>query len=820
MATNVGLRPVTSLRFTPDDARPRLSLSGSLNGSLAAKLHDDVWSLIGPGRVVVVDFAGVTDISSLGLRALLLFARHVRAAGSVIEMEGSHQSLLDMFDAVGFSRLLVRPTAGHPLSAAPPSLMPIDAYPTHFHRGIAFRCGFPLPLGATLVPRGVNFSIYSRHATGCTLSLFEAGTWQPLAEIPFPRGFRLGDVFAMTVFDLDLENVCYGYRLEGPNEPSAGHRFDSQRFLLDPTARALMGRAVWGEEPETGQVAPFLARLVPQDFDWEGDTPLELPLQDLVIYELHVRGMTRSPSSGVKFPGTFAGLREKIPYLKALGVNAVELMPVFEFDELENKRVNPMTGQPLYNYWGYSPVAFYAPNSSYAASGKLGLQADEFKAMVKEFHAAGIEVILDVVFNHTAEGNEHGPTISWRGIDNKTYYLLTPDGRYYNFSGCGNTLNCNHPVVRDMVVDCLRHWVAEYHVDGFRFDLASILGRDQQGVPLANPPLLEALAADPVLGRSKLIAEAWDAAGLYQVGEFPAYARWAEWNGKYRDSLRRFLRGDFGMINEVATRLLGSEDLYAERSPAHSVNFITCHDGFTLHDLFSYNAKHNEANGEQNTDGTDENYSSNCGIEGPTDDPRIAALRRRQAKNALTMLLISQGVPMFLMGDECGRSQQGNNNAYCHDSPLNWFDWTLPASNAELWRYTQQMIQFRRLHPALRHSAFVGHADSRGGTLQVTWHGTRAYAPDWSAGSRVLAFSLLHSDGHGPLDEIYVVLNMHTDGLLFELPRIAEGRCWHVFADTSRPAPDDIAEPGDEAELADQQSIYAAGRSVLILVAR
>jgi isoamylase len=465
----------------------------------------------------------------------------------------------------------------------------IDIHPTHTYQNFKLRRGKPFPFGTTLVPGGVNFSIFSSHATSCTLVLFEKHNTTPFAEIPFPDEFRIGNTYSMVVFGLDYENLEYGYRMDGSNNFKEGHWFDKSKILLDPYAKAIGGRDLWGKTPDWNEIYQHRARIPFDDFDWENDRPLEIPPEDRIIYEMHVRSFTRHPSSKVKHPGTLAGIREKIPYLKELGVNAIELMPIFEFDEFENSRTNPQTGQTLYNYWGYSTVGFFAPKAGYAATGKFGMQIDEFKALVKELHRNGIEVILDVVFNHTAEGNENGPYISFRGIDNKTYYMLTPDGYYFNFSGCGNTLNCNNPIVRNLVLDCLRYWASEYHIDGFRFDLASILGRDPWGAPLANPPLLESLAFDPILAKCELIAEAWDAGGLYQVGSFPAYGRWAEWNGKYRDAIRKFIKGD-GSVGDMAQRLQGSPDLYAwcGRAPATSINFITAHDGFTLADLVSY----------------------------------------------------------------------------------------------------------------------------------------------------------------------------------------------------------------------------------------
>ncbi len=700
----------------------------------------------------------------------------------------------------------------------------VDIYPTHRVAGFGLRPGRPFPFGATLVPGGVNFSIYSSNATACTLVLFEKGEPQPMVEIPFPDEFRIGQVFSMIVFGLDVENVEYGYRLDGPFDPKAGHRFEPSKILLDPYARAIGGRDVWGRQPDWNDVYQHRARLVFDDFDWEGDRPLEIPMEDLVIYEAHVRGFTRHPSSEVKFPGTYGGLRQKIPYLRELGINCIELMPIFEFDEFENSRVHPRTGEMLYNFWGYSTVGFFAPKAGFAATGKLGMQVDELKGLVKELHRAGIEVFFDVVFNHTAEGNELGPTISFRGIDNKTYYMLTPDGYYFNFSGTGNTLNCNNPVVRNVVLDCLRYWAAEYHIDGFRFDLAAILGRDPWGAPLPNPPLLESLAFDPILGKCKLIAEAWDAGGLYQVGSFPAYGRWAEWNGKYRDAVRKFLKGDHGLIGEMSQRLQGSPDLYLGRGTTASVNFITCHDGFSLADLVSYNEKHNEANGENNNDGANDNYSWNCGWEGPTDDPEVNALRRRQMKNAVAILMVSQGVPMILMGDEMGRTQQGNNNAYCHDSELNWLDWSLRDKNAGLFRFFQKCIAFRKAHPALRNQNHFHHRDYVGsGCADITWHGTRDWHADWSDCSRTLAFMLCGRHARAGTtqdDQIYVAMNMHWEGLGFGLPGLPAGIGWHVFANTGAPEPEDVWEPGEEPALAEQRGILVGPRSVVILVGR
>ena len=797
-----------------------VELAGDLDSSVSFCPEDEarLFALLKPGCRITLDVSKLRRVSPVGARRLLLLYRTGTALGTV-SVVGEHRELVDLAEATGFLEMAKGPGLG-PVSVRPLPLWPlIDFYPTHQHAGFAVRRGIPFP-GAWSVPGGVNFAVFSRHARSCTLVLFEHGAAQPTAEVPFPEEFRVGHVFCMFVFGLSPEQFQYGYRMDGPWVPEQGHRFDPSKVLLDPFAACVAGGEVWGGRVRGDGCSPYRASLVPWDFDWEGDRPLGLPFTDLIIYEMHVRGFTGSPTSGVKFPGTFAGLREKIPSLKELGVNCVELMPIFEFDECEVDRRHPRTGERLLNYWGYDTLAFCAPKASYAASGRAGMQVDEFKSLVKELHKSGIEVILDAVFNHTAEGGEDGPTLSFRGLDNRTWYLLTPEGRYHNFSGCGNTLNCNNPVVRDFVLDCLRRWVAEYHIDGFRFDLASILARDENGVPLANPPLLEALAADPILGTTKLIAEAWDAGGLYQVGSFPAYGRWAEWNGRYRDCLRKFLKGDNGQVGEMASRLIGSPDLYSGRGPAASINFVTCHDGFTLADLVGYNDKHNEANAEDNRDGASVNCSWNCGVEGPTDDPEVNALRRRQIRNALAVLFLSQGVPMLLMGDECGRTQQGNNNAYCHDGPLTWFDWTLPRKNADLFRFCRLLIRFRKLHPALRHSRHPGERDETGAALEVAWHGTRASYPDWSPSSRVLGLTLFHRMEGCPDDVVHLALNMHWESHAFELPAPPPGQSWHIFVNTTRPSPEDVWEPGEEPLLGDQRSILLGARSVIILVAR
>ncbi len=705
-------------------------------------------------------------------------------------------------------------------------MLRIDLHPTHKYGEFRLRVGKPLPFGATIVPGGVNFSVYSHAATSCELVLFRKHEHQPYAVIPFFNEFRIGNVFTLVVFDLDFEDVEYGFRMDGPFNTREGHRFDKTKILMDPYAKVIGGRDVWGEQPNWQDIYQHRARICLDDFDWENDHPLEIPMEDLVIYETHVRGFTRHTSSGVKHPGTFAGIREKIPYLKELGINCIELMPIHEFDEFENSRVSPVNGKMLYNYWGYSNVGFFAPKAGFAATGKFGMQVDELKTLIKELHKNGIEVTLDVVFNHTAEGNENGPYISYRGIDNKTYYLLTPDGYYFNFSGCGNTLNCNNPIVRNMILDCLRYWAADYHIDGFRFDLATILGRDQNGAPMHSPPLLETLAFDPVLGKVKLIAEAWDAGGLYQVGSFPAWGRWAEWNGKFRDDLRKFLKGEAGMLCAMAQRLQGSPDLYSweDRGACASINFITAHDGFSLKDMVSYNGKHNEANGENNNDGGNDNYSWNGGWEGESTDPQVNRLRIKQMKNAVAMLLVSQGTPMILAGDEMAKTQWGNNNAYCQDNEISWVDWSFLEKNNELFNFFKKMIALRLAHPVLRSRTHFKNRDYMGsGFADITWHGQKAWDVDWSAESCCLAFLLCgrHAKG-GTVDDnsIYVAMNMHWMMHGFGLPKLPDYMEWCVFANTDAQPPHDIWEPGKEVRLDNQEEFLVGPRSVVILIGR
>ena len=660
----------------------------------------------------------------------------------------------------------------------------IDTFPTNSINGLEYRVGRVFPFGATLLEDSVNFSIFSREATGCTLLLYHHGSREPFIEIPFPEEFRIGHVYTMMVFGLQFETIEYGYRFDGINNPSEGLLFDPAKPLLDPYAKSVSGRTIWGREPDPDNSFVHRGQIIREDYDWEGDKPLEIPQEELVIYEMHVRGFTRDPSSDVKYKGTYAGIVEKIPYLKSLGVNCIELMPVFEFDELE---YGPAAdGSRRLNYWGYSTVCFFAPKAGYAASAPFGMETDEFKHLVKKLHQNGIEVILDVVFNHTAEGNYKGPSISYKGIDNRTYYLLTPDGEYYNFSGCGNTMNCNNAIVRNHILDCLRYWVSDYHVDGFRFDLASILTRDKDGSPMMSPPLIESLAHDAVLGNTLLIAEAWDAGGLYQVGNFPSWNRWSEWNGKYRDCVRRFVKGDASCAPELYLRISGSEDLYRGRGPAVSVNFITCHDGFTMYDLVSYNEKHNEANGENNRDGSNDNASWNCGVDGETEDPEILALRMRQIRNFYTLLLTSRGIPMLLSGDEFANTQFGNNNAYCQDNEISWLDWKRLDSCHDLYDFVRTLVSLRTDHPVLRSPGFDNGYNGTG-YPELSFHSTTPWQHDPKAPS--LTFAVLYAEDHEkyhtPEDTfLYVLINAHWEEHTFTLPIVPEGLRWHLVCDS------------------------------------
>jgi len=686
--------------------------------------------------------------------------------------------------------------------------------------------GSPLPFGASIGRNGVNFSLFSKLATRVSLVLFYPGEAEPLLELPLDDSRNLtGNVWHIFLRDID-PRVEYGYRLDCiPNTRPHIQRFFPDKVLLDPRAKAVTGGEVWrGDEKRLTKIWPASRNrrslIVDDFFEWELDKPLNIPLSESVLYEMHVRGFTSHASSGVSRPGTYIGLTDKIPYLKELGVTAVELLPVAEFEEVEEPRFNPKTGERLVNFWGYQPISFFAPKASYASDPYFGSQVREFKEMVKRFHAAGIEVILDVVFNHSAEGDERGSTSSFRGIDNETYYMLDQQtGRYHDYSGCGNTMNCNHPIVRNMIIDCLHYWVTEMHVDGFRFDLASILGRGQNGEVLANPPLLENIAGDPILANTKIIAEAWDAAGLYQVGSFPAWGRWAEWNGRFRDEVRRFVKGDPGLTQSLANRLTGSPDLYrsSSRHPYHSINFITAHDGFTLHDLVSYNEKHNEANGEENRDGGNDNYSWNCGEEGDSSDPEVLALRQRQMKNFAALLLLSHGVPMLLAGDEFGRTQKGNNNAYCQDSEISWIDWRLRKKNAEFFRFVQRLIVFRKQHKIMRPENFADDPWQDG--PRVHWHGVRLHEPDWNFNSHTLAAHFFGPSERKDADHVYLVANSHWEAHEFQLPVLGRKR-WHRFLDTSLGSPDDIVRPGFEADLSNQFTYPVGPRSVVVLVGK
>ena len=673
----------------------------------------------------------------------------------------------------------------------------IDEFPTHEKDGITYAQGHVLPYGASVVAEGtVNFSICSKDSYSAELLLYHSGDAEPYAVIPFPEEFRIGGNYSMLVFGLNIEDLEYGYRFDGPYDPEHGYRFNKDAILMDPFAKLISGRDVWGAEVDYDNKYQHRARVIYEDYDWSGDRPLDHKLEDLVIYEMHVRGFTNSPSSGVKHRGTYAGIVEKIPYLKELGVNCVELLPVFEFDEMDNSR--EYNGQRLYNYWGYSTVGFYAPKSGYASSGAFGMAADGLKNTIKQLHKNGIEVILDVVFNHTAEGNECGPYISYKGIDNKTYYLLTPDGYYYNFSGCGNTFNCNAAIVRHHILDCLRYWVANYHVDGFRFDLASILSRNQDGAPMTDPPLLELLANDNILGRTKLIAEAWDAGGLYQVGSFPNWGRWAEWNGKYRDCLRRFVKSDSGAGPELIWRIKGSPDMYSTRGANASINFITCHDGFTLMDMVSYNDKHNEANGENSMDGCNDNNSWNCGAEGPTTDPEICRLRDRQIKNAATILLLSRGVPMLLAGDEFGNSKNGNNNTYCQDNELSWLNWGMLEENAGIHNHFKKLLALRMEHPVMRTPHFYT-GNNASGYPELSFHGCEPWQLDEN--NPFLTFGFMYAEPAADFGTkadtfIYCAVNAYWEYAHLRLPQLPEGMEWHIYLDASL---EGTQEPADVA---------------------
>ena len=686
--------------------------------------------------------------------------------------------------------------------------------------------GSPEPLGATVTPQGINFALFSRHATAVTLVIEKEIDGQTVRqEFPLDPAFnKTGDIWHGLLGNTSTA-LRYGYRLSGPHDPKgSGHWYDDQRILIDPYAKELRSPD-WGEERDCLGEKPC-GLLPDQDYDWQGDRPLNRPLPDTIIYEMHVRGFTRHPSSGTKHPGTFKGMIEKIPYLQELGITAVELMPVTEFNENETIFKNPDTGKPLKNYWGYSPLSFFAPKTGYSSDTRNPL--DEFRDMVKAFHQAGIEVILDIVYNHTAEGGYDGPTTSFRGIDNTIYYLLDPWTRaYLNFSGCGNTCNCNHPVVRTLIMDALRWWVINMHVDGFRFDLASILGRDQAGHVLPNPPVVEMIAEDPILADSKIIAEAWDAAGLYQVGSFSDHHRWAEWNGRFRDDVRAFMCGQRGRIPALATRIAGSSDLYQHdgRRPCNSINFITSHDGFTLQDLVSYNGKHNRMNGEENRDGDNNNLSWNSGVEGKTNNKKINQLRNRRVRTMAVILFLSQGVPMMVAGDEFGRSQQGNNNAWCQDNEISWLKWNLLDKHSSRFRFFKKLIHLRREHPIFRRKEFFLSRDTEQEPLhieEIHWQGLKPGEQDWSHHCHTLAFSLNGSQlPEGEDDDFFIMLNGHQEEeqsfTVAPLPSLHKKRKWKKIIDTGNKAPDDFVELKQAEAIAPGDCVAVAPMGCVVL---
>jgi glycogen operon protein len=683
--------------------------------------------------------------------------------------------------------------------------------------------GRPHPLGATVHASGVNFAFFSQHATGLELLLFdEHDDPEPVQRIAlYPETYKTFHFWHVDVKGLKA-GMHYAVRVDGPWAPQEGHRFNRSKVLIDPYAKGNTNN-LWDRGAACGMddnLAKSMRSVIldPSDYDWEEDQPLRRPMSETIVYEMHVGGFTRHPSSDVRHPGTFSAVVEKIPYLKSLGITAIELLPVFEYDETECIR-ELSDGRRLYNFWGYSTVSFFAPHRAYCTSPEEGTHLTEFRDMVKALHRAGIEVILDVVFNHTTEGNHQGPAINFKGFDNSIYYhTVSGDRQYYmDYSGCGNTLNCNHPITEKMIVECLEYWVSEMHVDGFRFDEGSILARGQSGEVMAYPPVIWEIELSETLADTKIIAEAWDAAGLYQIGYFPGF-RWAEWNGKFRDDIRRFLRGDAGMVGAVANRIAGSADLYQTSGhlPINSINFINCHDGFTLNDTVSYNEKHNWDNGEGNNDGVNDNMSWNCGVEGPTDDSGIDALRNRQIKNAFAMLMLSRGVPMFVAGDEIRRTQRGNNNAYCQDNEISWIDWSFQEKHADVLRFFRQMIGFRKRMSMVHKPRFFTGASNGRGLKDLTWHGTTLGAPGWDdANARAIAFTMAGFEND---PDLHVMLNMHWDALEFELPAVP-GRQWYLAIDTDAPSPGDIADPGMERPVSGATH-RVAGRSVVALISR
>lgn len=705
--------------------------------------------------------------------------------------------------------------------------------------------GTPLPLGASVAEGGVNFSVFSRNATKVFLEFYSASEdSEPYAQVEFsPSENRTGDIWHAFVPGIKPGSL-YLFRVDGPFEPSKGHRFNVHQRLFDPYAKTITPVSVFYNLPpdysapldkndiehgknQCAKVFPKCVVIDNENFDWQGDKPINRPLSESVIYEVHLKGFTAGKNAGVSCPGTYAGFIEKIPYLKDLGITAVELLPIFEFDEFENSNVNPRTGERMKNYWGYSTINFFSPKVSFAADKTPGGCVNEFKTLVRELHKAGIEVILDVVFNHTAEGNEHGVALNFRGFENSVYYTLVGSHKeyYMNFSGCGNTMNCNHPIVRNFIIDSLRYWVLNYHVDGFRFDLASILSRGQEGDLLKFPPLTNAIAEDPVLGKTKIIAEPWDAGGAYQLGGFPGGRRWAEWNDRFRDDIRRFWRGDEYVSTNAATRISGSSDLFtiSGRAPYHSINYVCCHDGFTMNDLVSYNGKHNDENGEGNRDGSDSNWSYNHGYEGPTLNPVIEKMRNRQMRNYILTLLISQGTPMLLGGDEFRRGQQGNNNAYCQDNDISWFDWGNCSLNSALVSFTRKAIRLRKDHPVFRRTEFFK-GSMAGKKPDIQWYAADGSNPDWSKISRFLAFRLLGTFDSGAKkisdNDFFIAANTDRQDIMLRIPAITDSRKWYRIADTSIEDETSLLSVENAETLISQDRYVLPASSMLILVAK
>lgn len=705
--------------------------------------------------------------------------------------------------------------------------------------GLRTERGNPYLYGATLSGEGCNFCLFSKHASAVTLLLFEHySLTHPTHSIPLdPAIHRTGDVWHIFIHGIQ-SGQYYGYSVDGPYDPAQGHRFNPHKLLIDPYTRAVGGRYHWNTSAAYGydrdsrhqdltisdennfEIEAKSLVIDDSDFDWGDDQFPRIPLKDTIIYETHVRSLSCHPSAASRHPGSFLAIIDLIPYFKSLGVTTLELLPVQDFNEDENFRSDPLTGNKLKQYWGYSTLAFFAPNSWYATDHQGSTAVREFKEMVKALHAAGMEIILDVVYNHTGEGNEYGPTLSFRGLDNSIYYMLDKGRHYLNYSGCGNTLNCNHAVVKRLILDSLRYWVVDMHVDGFRFDLAAILGRDSEGNWLPNNSVLADIIQDPILSNTQIIAESWDAAGLYAVGGFPK--GWAEWNGRFRDDVRSFVKGDPGRVGALAQRITGSADLFQHREgrPYHSINFITAHDGFTLQDVVSYNQKHNENNGEDNRDGDNNNFSWNCGVEGPSQDTETLRLRRQQMRNLFSLMMVSQGTPMIHNGDEFGFSKRGNNNTYCQDNELNWLDWSLTETNRDFLEFCRYMIAFRKRHPALRREHFFTGMDKTGNALpDISWHGLKLNTPDWSEDSRCLAFMLdgAHQETGADQDDnnIYVAVNSGWEAQEFELPLPGAGRRWYIAVDTATES--GFYSLGDEARVSGD-TLLLHGRSLVILI--